>query len=448
MPISVAKNVVIVGGSLSGLIHGIMLTRAGSRVTVLEQSPASSLRSHMAGVCCGPDVLWFLDKYDLLSHLPLGISSAALQSLDKQGRAKVFLRGARLMTSWDALYYRLRANYDGLASEYYPDPPTLKERTMGFGEEPGESTRERQERAVYAVGKRVTALVDEGDRLRVSYTDHKTGESVEMLADMVLGADGPNSVVRTICGGEAAAQRVYAGYVAWRGVVPEEEVSEETRETFRANITYNMLGEQGHVILYYIPGKDGSLDQGKRYLNFCWYTNVATGAALADIMTDVDGTEHHTSLAPGKVRPPIWERQRKLAHGVFHARYLEVIDKIASPFVHKITDYYSPEAAFMGGKVMLVGDAAALLRPHIAFSTNQAAYQCKLLEKVVKGEMSREEWNWHVTRFTWLHWLRSIWFGEFFQRPWTSIFAALPYWAAAGVERVRYYTSVIPQISR
>ena len=111
------------------------------------------------------------------------------------------------------MYFRLQANYDGLASEYYPDPPTLEDRAVGFGEKSGQSTRDRQERALYEVGKRFTALADEDERLRMSYTDHRTGESVEALVDMVLGTDGPNSVGRRICGREAAAQRVHAGYV-------------------------------------------------------------------------------------------------------------------------------------------------------------------------------------------------------------------------------------------
>lgn len=38
--------------------------------------------------------------------------------------------------------------------------------------------------------------------------------------------------------------------MAWRGVVPEEEVSKETRDKFLANITYSMLNDEGgHVIV-------------------------------------------------------------------------------------------------------------------------------------------------------------------------------------------------------
>jgi hydroxymethylglutaryl-CoA reductase len=39
------------------------------------------------------------------------------------------------------------------------------------------------------------------------------------------------------------------------------------------------------------------------------------------------------------------------------------------------------------GKLLLVGDALAQFRPHVGSSTNQAALDALLLEKVLKGEM-------------------------------------------------------------
>jgi hypothetical protein len=50
--------------------------------------------------------------------------------------------------------------------------------------------------------------------------------------------------------GDAGPRRNHAGYVAWRGTVPEEQVTSTTREIFRENITYSMLdGRGGHVIM-------------------------------------------------------------------------------------------------------------------------------------------------------------------------------------------------------
>lgn len=157
-------------------------------------------------------------------------------------------------------------------------------------------------------------------------------------------------------------------------------------------------------------------------------------------MTDVDGKRHHTKLAPGKVHPEVWEKQKVSAKTLFAPPYLEVIEMISSPFLHLITDYCSPRASFAGGKVLLVGDASTLLRPHIAFSTNQAAYHALLTERLVKGELTAEQWEYQVTTAAYLHWRRSVWFGEYFQRPlYVSIGSAVLFWATSSLAKVRIW---------
>lgn len=88
-------------------------------------------------------------------------------------------------------------------------------------------------------------------------------------------------------------------------------------------------------------------------------------------------------------------------------------------------------------KVLLVGDAATLLRPHIAYSTNQSAYHTLLTEKLLKGELTTEQWDYQVTTAGYLHWRRSLWFGDSFQRPlYRSLGSALLYWATATLAKV------------
>jgi hypothetical protein len=76
---------------------------------------------------------------------------------------------------------------------------------------------------------------------------------------------------------------------------------------------------------------------------------------------------------------------------------LELIEKTANPAISVIHDYACPKAAFFDGKVLLVGDALALFRPHAALSFNQAALDCLLLEKVMTGEMDIKTWETKVT---------------------------------------------------
>ena len=156
-------------------------------------------------------------------------------------------------------------------------------------------------------------------------------------------------------------------------------------------------------------------------------------------MTDIDGVRHRTSLPPGKVKEETWNAQRaraRLSHASYHAfppPYLEILFSITSPFVHLITDYVSPSVAFADGKVLLVGDAATLVRPHIAFSTNQAASHALLTERLVKGEIKNvRDWEWQVLTAGSLHWKRSVWFGDWFQRPFRmAVWSGVAYWVAA-----------------
>jgi hypothetical protein len=165
-------------------------------------------------------------------------------------------------------------------------------------------------------------------------------------------------------------------------------------------------------------------------------------------MTGVDGIRHRTKLDPTNVDPNVWEDMRSYARTVFAPPYLEVLENIASPFVNLITDYCSPRSCFLGGRVLLVGDASSLLRPHIAFSTNQAAYQTLLTERMVRGEISPTMWEYQVTKATHLHWRRSVWFGEFFQKPFhVSIRSAVCYWITAALARFRTWMGWLPRQS-
>jgi hypothetical protein len=68
-----------------------------------------------------------------------------------------------------------------------------------------------------------------------------------------------------------------------------------------------------------------------------------------------------------------------------------LVELTPSPFVTNIYDTASTKTVLFGNKLLIVGDALVAFRPHIALSTNQAAYQCQLLEKVMDGKMLPRE---------------------------------------------------------
>lgn len=173
---------------------------------------------------------------------------------------------------------------------------------------------------------------------------------------------------------------------------------------------------------YTIPGENGTCAMGKRVINLAWYHNHPEND-LSDILRDTDGYQHRFSLPYGKMREEVWNRQREIAASKIHSRpFLEIINKIKNPFLTVISDTYASQACFIGGKALLVGDALTLFRPHIAMSTDQAAFDCLRLKMVMKGEITIQNWEKDVLQYARAGRLRSITWGAYFQVGWLAFF--------------------------
>ncbi|KAK7932312.1 hypothetical protein PG985_003024 [Apiospora marii] len=352
--------------------------------------------------------------------------SNRLQTLNKDEDLKVFVNIIRDITSWDTLYFRLRSCFDGYASSIYAAAPSVAE-TDG----PAEYICHRK-----LVDIRRVYSDYQQEQMGLTTLDCSTGEVTEIKADLVIGADGPDSFVRSRY--LHGTRRQYVGYIAWRGTVREADVSAETREVFHRSVTLQLMHLQ-HCIMYTIPGHDGSLKPGERLLNFLWYTNESE-EALDEIMIDgVDGHRHHNIVPAGRVRQDIWDTRVDMARRIpLTAPFLEVITKIERPFVQVITEFCSERAAFEDGRVLLVGDALSLYRPHTAFSATQAAFDALQVREHVDGKISVQRWENRVLRFARLHWLQSIWWGSYYQhrRPF-ALLMAMRYWAYCAVDRLK-----------
>lgn len=402
-------------------MSGIALKHSGHNVRILEQD-YDERESHMAGVCLGKDANDFLAKHDRVSER-FSHESKRVQMLKKDGKAHVFYNAQRDLTSWDTLYFRLRATFDGYSSTYYPKPPPTDA-------ESGHGT------AVYQSRTRVLHVARSSNKVVLTVQERDTESINTLTPDLVVAADGPNSAIRTTY--LPRSLRQYAGYVAWRGTVLESNVSSATRALFDAHATVTMMARH-HCIMYTIPGEAGTLESGQRLLNFLWYTNE-TPEMLAAIMTDaLDDTHVHRHLVPsGHVREDIWAAQvRKAELTPLAEPFLEVVRAIRRPFIQVITDFCTDQAFFEDGRVLLVGDAVALYRPHTAFSCTQAAFQALNLERYVNGEITLERWNERVLRYGRLHWLQSVWWGDFYQRPMLLALPAMArYWMYSAWDRI------------
>eukprot|EP01041_Mallomonas_annulata_P024458 gene24458-45218_t len=84
-------------------------------------------------------------------------------------------------------------------------------------------------------------------------------------------------------------------------MVPESQVGSATASRLGDAITYYVYANS-HVLMYPIPGLDGSVTTGERLLNFVWYRNYLDGADLRDVLLDDTGTQREISLPPGTAR--------------------------------------------------------------------------------------------------------------------------------------------------
>lgn len=390
-------SVVIIGGSLAGLMHGIMLKRRGHNVQIMDQTMSSARADQAAGMGTGPQGLEFLDKHDLCSE-PYSFKCPGFQFLNKNTGVRRYLNIPLNLTSWNALYYRLRANFDSFPSSFCLDPP-LRCENEGM--------------ATYDVGKRATKVIYVDHLVTVEYEDKVNGGAGSTHADLVIVADGAHSTIRQQL--LPNVRHHYSGYVAWRGTVPEKEVSEDTRKLFdkRFNV-YPM--DQGYIVGYSMPGKDGTLAAGERLLNWVWYFNCPkSNSAFDELMTDIDGHKHQNTLPIGKMRPETWQKQQEHANRVLNPPFLELVSKTTEPFISSVNDCAATQASCFDGRLLLVGEALTLLRPHTGMSFNHAAVNCLLLKKALDGEMSVAQWEREVLRYAERTKLLSICVGCYYQ---------------------------------
>ncbi|KAL8771969.1 MAG: hypothetical protein Q9209_002633 [Squamulea sp. 1 TL-2023] len=276
------------------------------------------------------EVQEFFRTYDQFSDQPYFIQGdPVVQFMDKNAKAIRTLKMQLCMTSWDTLYYRLRANFDGLRSHYVTVRECEPDLAVG--------------NTSYEYGCKVTN-VKYADGIVLVDFERLTGKVEKLHADLVIAADGPASSIRRILCPEI--ERTYVGYVAWRGTVVEDQVSKETREVFRKCVSY-FTYPGGHILIYLIPGHHGSLKPSQRLLNYVWYCNYAVDTPELDhLMTDIDGRRHRVTMPMGKMRPDVYNRQKLLAEQILPAAFAEVVRMTAQPFVQCITDASAPKAVF------------------------------------------------------------------------------------------------------
>ena len=319
----------VVGGSVGGLTAALVLRDAGCDVRVFERSPAA-LAARGAGIAVLDSTLKYLVERAGLHAEDVCSSTSWIRFLNRDGSVRHEQPHRYRFSSWNTIYRSLL-------------------RIFGTGQ--------------YQLGAEVIDFDQHGDRVCVTLA---AGGRTE--ADLLVCADGVGSIARARL--QPAAQHSYSGYVAWRGTLPESEVSPATSTLLGDALTYQVL-PGSHILVYPIPGLDGSVRRGERLINMVWYVNVAAGAPLHELMTGRDGVLRTVSLPPGAAAESALSGLRQAAVRQLAPPLAEVVTHVAEPFIQVIYDIEVSRMAF--GRICLIGDAAFAVRPHAAAGTAKAA---------------------------------------------------------------------------
>ncbi len=337
-------RILVVGGSLGGLLAANMLWRDGHDVQVLEKA-RGSMSGRGAGIVTHDALEVALARAGLPSDASLGVAVPGRVLLDPDGSTRTQLDMPQVLTSWSRLYDLLR---QALPAERYHQ------------------------------GVVVARVVSHEDAVEV-HGEQDTAERT-WTADLLVASDGIRSTVRQQLFSQV--QPRYAGYVAWRGVCDEAVLSRRTLQTLFPYFGF-CVPEGEQIIGYPVAGADHDIAPGRRAYNFVWYRPAASGTVLDDLMTDADGEHHPLGIPPNKVSWRHIARVRDEACELLAPQWAEVVQKTAQPFLQPIYDL-ACERLF-AGRVALMGDAAFVARPHIGMGVTKAAQDAAALSDAVRA---------------------------------------------------------------
>jgi 2,6-dihydroxypyridine 3-monooxygenase len=330
-------RVSIAGGSVGGLTAALVLRDAGCDVQVFERS-STALQARGAGIAALDTTLDYLLKRGGFEVTDVCSSTGWIRFLNRDGSVQHEQRHRYRFSSWNTIYRSLLSLLE--AGRYQ-----LGTEVTGFAERHG------------------TVTVTLGPGPHASRPARPSAGT-----DLLVCADGVGSPARARL--LPAVRPAYSGYVAWRGTVPEQDLSPGTRKILGDALTYQVL-PGSHILVYPIPALDGSVTEGERLINIVWYVNVAPGAPLDTLMTGRDGVRRPVSLPPGAATEPAVTGMRQAARDQLAPPIAEAVVSAAEPFVQVVTDIEVPRMVF--GRICLIGDAAFAVRPHAAAGTAKAA---------------------------------------------------------------------------
>jgi 2-polyprenyl-6-methoxyphenol hydroxylase-like FAD-dependent oxidoreductase len=310
------RRAIIVGGSLGGLCAANLLGRIGWDVSVHERSEAD-LAARGAGLGAR-EALFQVFRRMRIGRADVGVVTARSRlSFDWDGTVAEEIAISSMATAWDCVYKALK---DALPA------------------------------GIYHRGSELDYFEDCGDGVDAYFADGSRASG-----DLLIAADGSKSRVRAQLLPKVAPR--YAGYVAWRGLVTEDELPESLAKLTFDRMTFCF--PDGEMSLS-VPAPALRLGGAKR-CQVTWFRSVQAEVLRHFCKDEMQGAEDARCRATAILAPQ-------------HAAMIMASRRLLLQPIHDLE-----VSSLVFGRAVLLGDAGFVARPHVGTGVTKAAVDAECL---------------------------------------------------------------------